>query len=482
MRADARTDHHSRPLHCVRAPLHAFLVSHFAGSRSSTLCAQATRCFCSHSWSSHAWYETSSKRCRCRVDGCRCTCFSYIPGRGSTHLRCSCKHTHEEHRTSDGRAAPCSHPGCGCSGFHSSWRCGSCGEDYDAHFTLFETAKERAACGKPVEANLGGWSDEKPHLDAVCGGVTRMSSLLSGVERTGLVANLPHTDGGAGTRGDGLVSEVVVPAALSSTAAVFANYDRKADAHVAKLKKAREASEARKFASGTHGHKLGGTPPQLAAAVLMGPAPPAGSARAAVGQRPAAPPKSATAAPPKSATAAPPKSAITVAGGVTVARDGASVQPQPPRGPPPGAMRPAAGGGGVGRPHVNGKAAMRILAASAAEARVQAMAVAEAGDHVCGECEAVDNATTSASASGRAAPNAPSSSAASARPSALPARRNAPATSAKAMPVAGGRVGGGGAKVGGAGARGAAKTAVAAVRRERAAEAAERRMQEAMAA
>ena len=272
----------------------------------------------------------------------RLACFSYIPGRGSTHLRCSCKHTHEEHRTSDGRAAPCSHPGCGCSGFHSSWRCGSCGEDYDAHFTLFETAKERAACGKPVEANLGGWSDEKPHLDAVCGGVTRMSSLLSGVERTGLVANLPHTDGGAGTRGDGLVSEVVVPAALSSTAAVFANYDRRADAHVAKLKKAREASEARKFASGTHGHKLGGTPPQLAAAVLMGPAPPAGSARAAVGQRPAAPPKS--------ATAAPPKSAITVAGGVTVARDGASVQPQPPRGPPPGAMRPAAGGGGVGRP------------------------------------------------------------------------------------------------------------------------------------
>ena len=77
-----------------------------------------------------------------------------------------------------------------------------------------------------------------------------MSSLLSGVERTGLVANLPHTDGGAGTRGDGLVSEVVVPAALSSTAAVFANYDRKADAHVAKLKKAREASEARKFGSG----------------------------------------------------------------------------------------------------------------------------------------------------------------------------------------------------------------------------------------
>ena len=152
----------------------------------------ATRCFCAHSWSSHAWFETASKRCRCRVDGCRCTCFSYVPGRGSSHIRCGCKHIHEDHRTSDGRSAPCSHAGCGCSGFHSDWKCGSCGDGYDAHRTLFETARERAAAGKPVEANLGGWTDEKPHLDAVCGGVTRMSSLLSGVERTGHVANLPN--------------------------------------------------------------------------------------------------------------------------------------------------------------------------------------------------------------------------------------------------------------------------------------------------
>ena len=47
----------------------------------------ATRCFCEHSYSSHAWYETSSKRVKCRVDGCKCTCFSYVPGRGATHLR-----------------------------------------------------------------------------------------------------------------------------------------------------------------------------------------------------------------------------------------------------------------------------------------------------------------------------------------------------------------------------------------------------------
>ena len=83
----------------------------------------ATRCFCNHSYSSHAWYETETKRVRCRVEGCRCTCFSYVPGRGATHIRCGCKHEHHEHRTSDGRPGPCSHPGCDCKGFHSNWRC-----------------------------------------------------------------------------------------------------------------------------------------------------------------------------------------------------------------------------------------------------------------------------------------------------------------------------------------------------------------------
>ena len=56
----------------------------------------ATRCFCGHSYSSHAWYETDTKRVRCRVEGCRCECFKYVPGRGSTHIRCACKHGHAE--------------------------------------------------------------------------------------------------------------------------------------------------------------------------------------------------------------------------------------------------------------------------------------------------------------------------------------------------------------------------------------------------
>lgn len=192
----------------------------------------ATRCFCGHSYSSHAWYETASKRVRCRVDGCRCECFSYLPGRGATFLRCKCKHTHEDHRTKDGRPGPCAK--CACTCFSSEWRC-ACGATHDEHRTTFETRADRARAGLPVEENLGGWSAEKPHLDAACGGVTRMASLLSGVEREG-IGPLPITDGAAA--GSGADAEL----RLSSTAQTFAKFDRRADGHVGRLRKLRDAT------------------------------------------------------------------------------------------------------------------------------------------------------------------------------------------------------------------------------------------------
>ena len=183
----------------------------------------ATRCFCTHSYSSHAWYETSTKQVRCRVAGCRCTCFAFVPGHGGSHIRCGCKHTHHEHRTADGRPGPCTlcAPGV-CKSFHSDWRCG-CGETYDQHTMAFETAAERAAAGRSTEQNLGGWSNEKAHLDAACGGVTSMTSLLSGVERP-----VNTLDGGT-TCGP-----------PSSTAAAFALFDRRADAHATRLRQVRD--------------------------------------------------------------------------------------------------------------------------------------------------------------------------------------------------------------------------------------------------
>ena len=309
----------------------ARLFVHWTSPNAQTECnavGPATRCFCSHSYSSHAWYETSTKRVKCRVDGCNCTCFSYVPGRGATHLRCSCKHEHHEHRTADGRPGPCQHPGCGCSGFHSSWRCGSCNEPYDSHTTIFETAAERARAGKPSEANLGGWSGEKPHLDAVCGGVTRMTSLLSGVERQGVLP-LPLTDGAVCPECEGEELN-----AMSSTAAVFANYDRKADQHVGRLRKLKQLSEGReRFAGGAAGHRLGGAPPAAAAA----------AAASGAGGNGALVPR-----PPPGAAGASSRSGAAVRAGA-----------RPPARPVVNANRPLS------------KTQMREIAAAAAEARAQ---------------------------------------------------------------------------------------------------------------
>ena len=135
----------------------------------------STRCFCGHSWSSHAWYETgktaSTRQVRCRVDGCKCTCFQYHPGRGSSHLRCGCKHTHEDH-SHNGRPGKCKKPGCECTGFHSDWRCG-CGATFDEHTTTLETRAERLAVGKPAERRTSAAGAPRSRTSTRCAAPSR---------------------------------------------------------------------------------------------------------------------------------------------------------------------------------------------------------------------------------------------------------------------------------------------------------------------
>ena len=410
------------------------LFVHWTSEAATTECqaiGPATRCFCDHSYSSHAWYETATKHVRCRVEGCKCSCFSYVPGRGSTRLRCGCKHTLEEHRAAEGRPTRCQHEGCACAAFHATARCGSCGEAADDHHMVFETAAERRAAGKVVERNLGGWADEQPQLEAVCGGVTRMASLLSGVEREGL-GPLPHTDRvpGEGLGGGGGGSG----AFKSATAAILGNYDRRADAHVARLRALRDRSN------------------QL-------PAAPAASEPTAAAARPQLPASGATG-----------RAMGTV--GTASGRPGGGSGRGGGRGG--GGARSSDGGRGRGAAPARGAAAravpprmtmeqVRELAASAAEARAAA---------------AAEGASDCAAAAGGSSSDASSA-----------------ATSATVAPrlSGGGGGGGGGGDGGGSGgsadaggrrprsargapsARGSAKAAVAAVRRERIAEAAERR-------
>ena len=165
----------------------------------------STRCFCNHSWSSHAWYETGSKHIRCRVDGCKCTCFSYVPGEAPRTFGVHAS------TTNDHRDAGAAARARGATALASTelalwllWR-----DVRRSHYR--SKRRERALAGKPTEENLGGWSDEKPHLDAVCGGVTRMSR-CSG-RRAHRHPLLPHTDGASAA------SASIVPAQMSSTAA-----------------------------------------------------------------------------------------------------------------------------------------------------------------------------------------------------------------------------------------------------------------------
>lgn len=69
--------------------------------------------------------------------------------------------------------------------------------------------------GRTSEQNLAGWALEKPHLDAVCGGLTSMASLLPGVERA------------------------------SEQPSVFTRFDSRANAHVNRMRQMREVSTRR---------------------------------------------------------------------------------------------------------------------------------------------------------------------------------------------------------------------------------------------
>ena len=146
-----------------------------------------SRCFCGHSYKAHAWYNTATKRVHCRCPGCECEGFDYVVGHGCFWIKCVCKHEHEHHRKR-GRMGACTQPGCGCRKFHSSFSC-SCGDSWRDHYTCIETRAERVASKRPTHALCGGGAGE-----AAVGGLTRMSSLIPGVDR--IETPLPFTDAG----------------------------------------------------------------------------------------------------------------------------------------------------------------------------------------------------------------------------------------------------------------------------------------------
>uniref|UniRef100_A0AAV2K5T7 Protein FAM221A n=1 Tax=Knipowitschia caucasica TaxID=637954 RepID=A0AAV2K5T7_KNICA len=131
-------------------------------------------CFCTHRYKQHQTEleEVPTQRpllLPCRVQGCVCSEYQYVPHMGSRPVRCSCKHLPQDHAASSGH--PCTR--CSCPGFRSPSVCG-CGQPYSAHRTLVESREERQARGAAL-----GW--DVPY--AAMGGITGYSSLMDGYLR-----------------------------------------------------------------------------------------------------------------------------------------------------------------------------------------------------------------------------------------------------------------------------------------------------------
>ncbi|XP_028645919.1 protein FAM221A isoform X1 [Grammomys surdaster] len=134
-----------------------------------------TLCFCTHRYKQHKTdFETIPQQrpidLPCRVSGCRCKAYHYVPLNGTQPIRCRCKHFADQHSAAPGFTCnACSK----CSGFHSCFTC-ACGQPAYAHDTVVETRQERLAQGKPVGQDV-------PY--AAMGGLTGFSSLAEGYMR-----------------------------------------------------------------------------------------------------------------------------------------------------------------------------------------------------------------------------------------------------------------------------------------------------------
>ncbi|KAM9824086.1 protein FAM221A [Neosynchiropus ocellatus] len=138
------------------------------GSIDCRLVGPETQCFCSHRYKQHKtdFEEVPSERpltLPCKVAGCQCVAYEYVPQNGSVQVRCRCKHLPEDHSEAAGHSCK----KCQCPGFESPAGCG-CGQPNTSHKTLVETKAERTARGFPVGQDV-------PY--AAMGGLTGFSCL-----------------------------------------------------------------------------------------------------------------------------------------------------------------------------------------------------------------------------------------------------------------------------------------------------------------
>ncbi|KAM9838279.1 protein FAM221A [Aulostomus maculatus] len=141
------------------------------GGVDCKLIGPETKCFCEHRYKQHQTDievvpSEGPLALPCRVRGCYCSAYEYVPQIGAVPVRCRCKHLPQDHSEASGHFCK----KCACSKFQSPYTCG-CGQPSFTHQTLVETKSEREARGGPV-------GREVPY--AAMGGLTGFSSLLDG--------------------------------------------------------------------------------------------------------------------------------------------------------------------------------------------------------------------------------------------------------------------------------------------------------------
>ncbi|XP_007901377.1 protein FAM221A isoform X2 [Callorhinchus milii] len=155
-----------------------------------------TLCFCNHRYKQHKTDFKEIPRERpillpCKVHGCRCISYNYVPLNGTQPIRCRCKHFSEDHiEVSPFKCNKCS----SCTGFHSPFTCG-CGEPTYAHEMIIETKEERTARGRSTGhdtpfAAMGGLTG----FNALADGYMRLDKSGIGVSGLSKFAHLPTAE------------------------------------------------------------------------------------------------------------------------------------------------------------------------------------------------------------------------------------------------------------------------------------------------
>lgn len=138
-------------------------------------------CFCEHRYREHSWAEYPEKRrLECKMPGCPCVAFHYVPIRGSGDLKCStCRQSFRNH---DKKTRMCGGSRGRNTRFTSSYSC-SCNSTYDRHCTVVQTNTERDKAGKITGATWMNTAAASGLPSAHLGGISGFTSLADGIDR-----------------------------------------------------------------------------------------------------------------------------------------------------------------------------------------------------------------------------------------------------------------------------------------------------------